>query len=101
MAIKLVKQTPYGISVEYWKIICTDINWHNKLAKISLIGYIDETARLTGKHSLSSEVFTFEGDNFPFLFEKNIVETAYIKIKESKLDEEGNELNEWAKAKDC
>ena len=108
MALQKLKDDPYGNGgINYWKIVETNINWLDKFSHVTLAGYLSRDARLAEKRPFEIQSFNWSGDEFPFGLDilnqedENIVHIAYNKIKESKLDEEGNETNFFADAKDC
>jgi len=106
----LIKSTnlPYdGEAVEaYWKIIETNINWLTKSSHVTISAWIDQEARENGKQPFASKSFDWSGADFPFGIEtldeegNNAVKISYTKIKESILDDEGNETNEFINSVD-
>lgn len=107
MALYKQKEDIYGNSgIKYWRIIETNIDWANRQSHITLAGYVDKQARMDGKQPLECVSFDWNGDDFPFSINvldqegENIVRVAYEKIKESKLDEDGNETNWFVDAED-
>lgn len=90
-----------GVSCEYWKIHETNINWHDKVAKITLSGFISQEARENGKNPLVSINYDYTKENFPFLVEENVVAKAYELVKQPKLDEDGVNQNQFTDAEDC
>lgn len=107
MALLKTKTQPTGTTCEYWKVIETNINWLNQSAHVSLAGFLDQAARQAGKQPLEAVSFDWSGEDFPFTLSvldqenENTVKVAYEKIKESKLDEEGNETNFFVDAIDA
>jgi hypothetical protein len=85
MALKIEKDTNYGVSATYWKIIETNINYLSKNSRVVVAGYIDQKARDNGKEPLAGFGFDWNGEEFPFsvdaLTEENPVKIAYEKIK--------------------
>lgn len=102
MALKKSKTLATGVVGEYWKIVDLNINWLTNQAHVAMCLWVDQQARLDGKQPLESQSFDWSGTNFPFTDEEpqNERATAYTKIKESNLDEEGNEQNWFADATD-
>jgi hypothetical protein len=93
-----------GVTGEYWRIVETNISYESTSARVVLALYVDEQARTDGKSPIYYQDFVWSGDEFPFsiseLSEANPVHIAYVKIKESKLDDEENETNWFADAVD-
>jgi hypothetical protein len=108
MALEKIKEIDnLGISGDYHKIVETNINWASRGSHVTLATYLNQQARLDGKNPLETTSFDWSGDEFPFDLPTldaegmNTIKVAYTKIKESKLDEEGNETNWFADAIDC
>ncbi len=100
MALYKQKEDIYGNSgIKYWRIVETNINWAQKASHIVLAGYVSKDARLAEKQPLECISFDWSNEDFPFTLDildqegENVVKVAYEKIKESKLDEGGNETN--------
>lgn len=108
MALKLATNNPYdGVAQDcYYKIVEINTNWLEKSSHVVMLGYLDQTARQELRQPIVSKVYDWSGDEFPFTLEaldlegNNQIKIAYAKIKESKLDEDGNETNEFASAID-
>lgn len=104
MALIKEKTLNSGVTGEYWRIIETNISYQSQLAHVTIGLYKDKQARLDGKDTLATQSFDWSGEDFPFTIDEltrcNPVQLSYIKIKESKLDEEGNETNFFADAID-
>jgi len=91
MALELIKSTNYGIDATYHKIVQVNINWHTRESLVELHSFIDQTRRESGAHLIASQSFYWSGDEFPFDFDQNNVQTAYTKIKT---------LDEWLNSVD-
>ena len=104
MALIKQQEQSSGVTGEYWRILETNISYQSQLARVVLGLYKDKQARNDGKETLHIESFDWSGEDFPFTIDEltrcNPVQLSYVKIKESKLDEEGNETNWFADAID-
>ena len=89
MALEKLRTLSSGVEVSYWKISELRINWHERTAKCTLLGFINKQARDTGKDFVDSRDFRLKGEDFTFTYEGNNVAEAYAKIKEK---------DEWASA---
>lgn len=100
MALQKAKTLSTGAVAEYHKIYRININWHDKNSEVVMVSYVDQGERENGASFFGDAVvnLSFNGDDFPFTSSGNNQEQAYDKIKESKLDEEGNETNFFADA---
>ena len=87
MALSKVLPTDFGIDATYWKIVDLNINWLSREAHISLLGWSDKVSRELGKKELSRKIFSFYGEEFPFLDiePQNEREIAYEYIKQTDL----------------
>ncbi len=93
MALKKIKELSSGISVEYWKVTQLNINWHKKQAHMVLEGFINKEARDDNKIPVTSQIWDFSGEDFPFTIEGKNVEEGYKYITTEKiLDEEDKEI---------
>lgn len=79
MALKLAKKSVHDVTVEYWKITQTLIDWHSRSAVVVLHGWVSEGARRSNKAPL--EMKRFVTGDFPFSFDANVVQDAYAVIK--------------------
>lgn len=93
MALQKQKDTQFGIKANYWKIVKTNIDWHNKKANIIMVGFENKASRQANNAPLSQTNFEYEGTveigdkvlvPFPFLPEDNIVAKSYELIKQTK-----------------
>jgi hypothetical protein len=80
MALLKSVPTEYGVTVSYHKIVLTNIDWLARKAHIEIVGYKDQQARLDGCKFLVGTGFDFQGDNFDFTCEDNIVAKSYEKL---------------------
>jgi hypothetical protein len=85
MALKLIKNTQYGIDVEYHKILEININWYNKIATIKVGGFINQELRISGSLPIimvgdkpTDKIFE---NNFPFSIDGNNLREAYEYLK--------------------
>jgi hypothetical protein len=109
MALQLTVASPYDGDIDgYWKIIETNINWLSRGSHVTIACYVNKQARIDGKQPILTRSFDWSGqDDFPFDLElldqenENVIHMSYEKIKESKLDENGVESNEFVNAVDC
>ena len=81
MALAIDIQTQFGTTVSYWKVTRTLINWHEQEAVVSLHGWIDEEARRGGLLPVIEKRYSFGPGDFPFAYERNVVEDAYAATK--------------------
>lgn len=97
MSLFIAKPTPFGsIKATYWKVIQTEINWHAKLARVQLAGYVDEQSYKDKAQPIAVVQFEFHGERvffnlgsnqvqfdcpFPFAADQPVVATAYNAIK--------------------
>ena len=93
MALDIKKDTMYGISATYFKILETNINYLNGVCHVTLAGYADKVARDAGAEPLMLIHFDWpEGPdgvvkNMPITIseqnklDKNTVSIAYTVIK--------------------
>ena len=70
----------------------TNIDWHTRGSGVTMFGYYSKEARDTGCQPIESRFFNFNGDDFIFSVDSNIVQDAYSKIKT---------LPEFSNAIDC
>lgn len=78
--IKSIEYKDTGVFCSYWKVVETDIDWHNKEFRIVVYGYKDRQAREDGKLSIDTRVFD-ELNSFPFTEDGNNIAQAYEFIK--------------------
>lgn len=92
MALQKQKDTQFGIKVNYWKVVKTNIDWLNKKSNIIMAGYENEAFRKSDKSPLVQISFGYEevlGTNneisivFPFIPTDNIVAKSYELIKQA------------------
>lgn len=107
MALQKHKNDQFGNGgYNYWRIIETNINWASRSSHVSLAGYLTQEARQNDKQPMEVVSFDWSGENFPFDLPvldgegMNAVKVSYEKIKESKLDDKGEETNWFADAED-
>lgn len=81
MALKLSKETQYGVNCEYWKVTTTNIDWFAKTASIIMDGFLNEQARQDRKQPLDQKRYSYIGDTFPFAVTDNLVAKSYEIIK--------------------
>lgn len=94
MALKLEK-TYKGVVADYWKIIEIKSIIRRDETEVTLALYKDKQTRDEDiLNHLKVERILINGLDYTR-------ETAYDKIVESKLDEEGNETNDFVSATDC
>ena len=91
----LEKETKYlGVTANYWKIVETATNCLTNKTRGTVALYLNKEARTESeKNILGREVFEVEGTDLTRT-------QLYAKIKESKKNGEGKELNFFADAKD-
>ena len=93
MALKKVYNMPDGTACEYHTPIIMQNS--NKETRIAISSFKDENAYLTGKSPMRSRVDVVQLDSkYP------TAEEIYIKIKESRLDKDGNETNFYVDCED-
>ncbi len=102
MALKVEREfNNSGVTVEYWKIINTNIDWFAKTITIHIGGFLTQEARQSGKNPLFRLERSWSVDDFDLEPTDNILEKAYNKLKVSVLDNEGKETNLFVNSTDC
>lgn len=81
MALEKAIETSYGVTASYHKITVTNIDWHNRVANITIAGFIDNAARNTGKIDILKSNYYWAGDDFVFAPDTNVLAVAYAKLK--------------------
>jgi len=81
MALQITKETIHGVDAEYWKITEMRFNWWNNFATCKLSGFVNQQARTDNKVPLKEYGFRFNGDDFDFNVDGQLVEALYLKIK--------------------
>lgn len=84
----LIKTTPwkFGLNITYWMISDINIMKIENITRVGVAGYINNQHR-TEKINEPATVMSFDIDGIGFT-----VENLYGKIKESKYDDDGNEI---------
>ena len=97
----------YGSETSYWRIVSVSVDYVSNTGKATLLGYINEAVRRSGKSHIDARSFTWEAGENPFidkgydvkdlenkvtghiygLNEKNPRELAYAAIKAKKATE--------------
>jgi len=97
----------YGGETSYWRIVSVSVDYVSNTGKATLLGYINEAVRRSGKSHIDARSFTWEVGENPFidkgydvkdlenkvtghiygLNEKNPRELAYAAIKAKKATE--------------
>ena len=105
MALKKEKTLPTGHVIEYWRVVETNINYVDRVARITLGGYLNRASRLAGARPAETIAFDFSLETFPFdvatLDTKNPIKIAYIEAKKSRLDANGQETNWFVDSQDA
>lgn len=111
MALQKNIATIYGIDATYWKIAEININWITKTSNTTLVGYVDQEAKIALKQPIAQRSFYWSGDTFPFDITGlskdgvNAVKVAYevIKAGDTMTNEQGETivLGEFTEAVDC
>jgi hypothetical protein len=81
MALSKSIDTSYGVQANYHKITETKIDWHNKVANITVQSFIDEAARTLGKMAIMTHSYYWASDDFIFYPAGNVLADAYTKLK--------------------
>ncbi|MBI5954458.1 MAG: hypothetical protein HY865_22605 [Chloroflexi bacterium] len=83
MALLKTIKNIYGSDTSYWKIVATDINWHEKTAHITMSGWIDKEARDNGSAAIDQKTFDLIDTDFPFVGKEpqNEREIVYGQLK--------------------
>jgi len=88
MALNQIIQHETGAYSSYWKVTVTNLDYLNKVANISLLGYVNEEARTSNKVNLDVRHFTATDSDFETYFSiteldqnTNPVKQAYLYIK--------------------
>jgi hypothetical protein len=92
MALLKTIMTPSGVEATVWDI--TKVEWLKSNGETITVvhGWSDADAMSSGKDSLDNRRLVFYFEVFPYLSQ------VYDKVKESRLDADGNETNEFAGA---
>jgi hypothetical protein len=89
----------YGLNTTYWAIETINLDFVSKIANVTLLGYVSEDSKkINHDPNTDREDFEWRDDQFTFTKGGNNIEEAYNKIVEPKLDEEGNNTNEFSTA---
>jgi len=81
MALSKLIETSYGIQAEYHKITETKIDWHNKVANLTVKSFVSLETRTSGKMPITEHSYYWSGDDFIFTPTTNVLEVAYTKLK--------------------
>lgn len=83
MALQKSIQTNFGIEATYWKVVEINVNWHEKRSHVTLLGWVDQGARDSGKQPIDQRTFDWGGEDFPFVDKEpqNERAKAYEKVK--------------------
>ena len=81
MALSKTIDTQYGVSANYHKITVSDINWHDKYARIKIGSFVDSDKRAAGANAISTTELYWSGGDFSFDINANILAQFYIKLK--------------------
>jgi hypothetical protein len=84
MALKKKVKTPFGVDIDYFKIVHTVIVWHTKTGEIRLSGFVDEKAKNDGAKPIIYQSIQVRPENFPFDPDRPVVADAYNYIKSLK-----------------
>lgn len=76
MALLKQIETPHGATVEYWRVGWVYPSVLNESARIHLVGYVNEVARLDNRPHLEERTFEFRGAHFFTLVMSPIPEGA-------------------------
>ena len=88
MALNQIIQHETGAYSSYWRVAVTNLDYLNKVADISLLGYVNEAARASNKINLDIRHFTITDSDFETYFSiteldqnTNPVKQSYLYIK--------------------
>lgn len=84
MALQKIIQHETGAYSEYWRVIKVDIDYLNKIARITIYGYYNEIARREEKINLDSKNFLIDVD-FDSYFSNAILDQNTNPIKQAYL----------------
>jgi hypothetical protein len=87
MGLQLPLPTSYGVTACYWKVALTNIDWHNRLSRIELLGWPSQADRQQGAAPLATRTFDLKGEDFPFTVGENTVAEAYAAIKAHQVED--------------
>lgn len=90
------KDWKYGIKVSFWTIGEVNINYVGKYARFVVFGYRSQEARIAGEEVLETIGYDFNASNFPFVKGEDTEAKCYEIVKQSNIDELGNETNFFA-----
>jgi len=89
MALLLQQPTEFSdnVTLSYWKVCDTNINWYEEKYIIRIAGFIDEASRRAGKAPVEIKAYSYPGtfppseDPFPFSVDDNVVAKTYEILK--------------------
>jgi hypothetical protein len=89
MALLCIIQHETGAASHYWRIGSTDFNYAQKLASITLLGYVSQDARQLNRVPLDRRVVSASGADFDLWFApeavdpngNNQVKNSYLYVK--------------------
>lgn len=97
MALQTLITTRYGIETNYHKVLETEICWHTRTATLIIGSFLNKTARIDGYDAIINDTVTisdgtYKGEGifasslvenplFPFDYQRNVVEDAYLFLK--------------------
>ena len=89
MALQQIIQHQTGAYSQYWRVSKTDLNYVQKIASITLIGYVSSEARDQTMTPLDEREISASGANFDLWFspsaidpnEINQVKNSYLYVK--------------------
>ena len=89
MALLCIIQHETGAASHYWRIGNTDLNYAQKTASVTLLGYVSQDARELNMVPLDRRVITASGADFDLWFAPeavdpngtNQVKNAYLYVK--------------------
>lgn len=80
MALKINKPSEFGVDATYWRVMETNINWAEQKAHVTIAGYLTKKARTNGSQPLISYSMDWQGEEFPYALDLNILKTTYEKL---------------------
>jgi hypothetical protein len=84
MALLKTKEWKYGLNSTYWAVDAININWRDKIAYVSVMGYRSEDAKkILNEEPIETISLFYSGDNFKFIKGTNDEATAYLEIKKN------------------
>jgi hypothetical protein len=84
MALLKEMVLPDGSKCEYWKVMETNINWHDRHCHVVIGGFLNEEFRRQEEPKPQPRytiAYDWSGDSFPLAMSRNVIKDVYLKLK--------------------